>query len=94
MSLEAAVFVSVTVAEHLIAQHSAIKMLHSRVKIILEYVKAVETGERTGRTFLIGQRVQRMSGEHLLLNEMFPPCTSLGEPPPPTDTPPKITRPL
>lgn len=36
-----------TVAEHLIAQHSAIKMLHSRVKIILEYVKAVETGEWT-----------------------------------------------
>ncbi|TNN73080.1 COP9 signalosome complex subunit 6 [Liparis tanakae] len=34
-----------TVAEHLIAQHSAIKMLHSRVKIILEYVKAVESGE-------------------------------------------------
>ncbi|XP_070692885.1 COP9 signalosome complex subunit 6 isoform X1 [Pempheris klunzingeri] len=33
------------VAEHLIAQHSAIKMLHSRVKIILEYVKAVESGE-------------------------------------------------
>lgn len=33
------------VAEHLIAQHSAIKMLHSRVKIILEYVKAVEAGE-------------------------------------------------
>lgn len=35
------------VAEHLIAQHSAIKMLHSRVKIILEYVKAVEAGEKT-----------------------------------------------
>ncbi|TSK87457.1 COP9 signalosome complex subunit 6 [Bagarius yarrelli] len=34
-----------TVAEHLIAQHSAIKMLHSRVKLILEYVKAVEAGE-------------------------------------------------
>uniref|UniRef100_A0A8C7DS50 COP9 signalosome complex subunit 6 n=1 Tax=Oncorhynchus kisutch TaxID=8019 RepID=A0A8C7DS50_ONCKI len=34
-----------TVAEHLIAQHSAIKMLHSRVKVILEYVKAVEAGE-------------------------------------------------
>uniref|UniRef100_A0A8D3D1I0 COP9 signalosome complex subunit 6 n=1 Tax=Scophthalmus maximus TaxID=52904 RepID=A0A8D3D1I0_SCOMX len=34
-----------TVAEHLIVQHSAIKMLHSRVKIILEYVKAVEAGE-------------------------------------------------
>lgn len=36
-----------TVAEHLIAQHSAIKMLHSRVKLILEYVKASEAG-RTG----------------------------------------------
>ncbi|CAO2630251.1 COP9 signalosome complex subunit 6 [Lemmus lemmus] len=34
-----------TVAEHLIAQHSAIKMLHSRVKLILEYVKASEAGE-------------------------------------------------
>uniref|UniRef100_A0A4W3GFA0 EIF3F/CSN6-like C-terminal domain-containing protein n=1 Tax=Callorhinchus milii TaxID=7868 RepID=A0A4W3GFA0_CALMI len=34
-----------TVAEHLIAQHSAIKMLHSRVRVILEYVKAVESGE-------------------------------------------------
>ncbi|KAL3848444.1 hypothetical protein ACJMK2_019301 [Sinanodonta woodiana] len=34
-----------TVAEHLIAQHSAIKMLHSRVQLILEYVKAVQAGE-------------------------------------------------
>ncbi|XP_069655760.1 COP9 signalosome complex subunit 6 isoform X2 [Haliaeetus albicilla] len=34
-----------TVAEHLIAQHSAIKMLHSRVKLILEYVRASEAGE-------------------------------------------------
>nr|XP_014431084.1 COP9 signalosome complex subunit 6 [Pelodiscus sinensis] len=34
-----------TVAEHLIAQHSAIKMLHSRVRLILEYVKASEAGE-------------------------------------------------
>jgi len=33
------------VAEHLSAQHSAIKMLTSRVRIILEYVKAVEAGE-------------------------------------------------
>uniref|UniRef100_A0ABI7YC03 COP9 signalosome complex subunit 6 n=1 Tax=Felis catus TaxID=9685 RepID=A0ABI7YC03_FELCA len=31
-----------TVAEHLIEQHSAIKMLHSRVKLIWEYVKASE----------------------------------------------------
>ncbi|KAL4225248.1 COP9 signalosome complex subunit 6 [Mactra antiquata] len=34
-----------SVAEQLIAQHSAIKMLHSRVKLILEYIKAVEAGE-------------------------------------------------
>lgn len=33
------------VAEHLIAQHSAIKMLHSRVRLILEYVRAAESGE-------------------------------------------------
>ena len=33
------------VAEHLLAQHSAIKMLASRIRIILDYVKAVETGE-------------------------------------------------
>lgn len=31
-------------SEHLTAQHSAIKMLHSRVKIILDYVKAVQAG--------------------------------------------------
>jgi COP9 signalosome complex subunit 6 len=34
-----------TVAEQLIAQHSAIKMLHSRVRIVLEYIKAVQAGE-------------------------------------------------
>lgn len=33
-----------TAAEHLSAQHSAIKMLHSRVKLILDYIKAVEQG--------------------------------------------------
>ncbi|XP_063044958.1 COP9 signalosome complex subunit 6-like isoform X2 [Engraulis encrasicolus] len=32
-------------AEHLVAQHSAIKMLHSRVRVILDYVRAVEAGE-------------------------------------------------
>jgi len=32
------------VAEHLQAQHSAIKMLHSRVKLILEYIKASQAG--------------------------------------------------
>lgn len=33
------------VAEHLTAQHSAIKMLHSRVKLVSEYMKAVQSGE-------------------------------------------------
>jgi len=33
------------VAEHLTAQFNAVKMLHSRVKVILEYVKAVQAGE-------------------------------------------------
>lgn len=32
------------VAEHLNAQHNAIKMLHSRVKLILSYIKAIENG--------------------------------------------------
>jgi len=36
------------VAEHLVAQHSAIKMLHSRVKLVLRYVQAVESGELKG----------------------------------------------
>ena len=31
-------------AEHLQAQHSAIKMLYNRIKAILEYVKAVRSG--------------------------------------------------
>jgi len=35
---------SSTVSEHLSAQHNAIKMLHNRVKILLEYIKAVEAG--------------------------------------------------
>lgn len=32
------------VAQHLQAQHSAIKMLHSRVRLVLEYVRAVAGG--------------------------------------------------
>lgn len=33
------------VAEHLTAQYSAIKMLHSRVRLVLEYMKAVQNGQ-------------------------------------------------
>jgi COP9 signalosome complex subunit 6 len=32
------------VAEHLIAQSIAIKMLYSRVKLVLQYIKAVDEG--------------------------------------------------
>lgn len=38
----------ISVAEHLTAQHSAIKMLHSRVKLVLRYVQAVQNGELKG----------------------------------------------
>ena len=41
-------FMCITVAEHLTAQHSAIKMLHSRVKLVLRYVQAVQSGELQG----------------------------------------------
>lgn len=33
------------VAEHLSAQHSAIKMLHSRVRLVLDYLRMVEAGK-------------------------------------------------
>ena len=33
-----------SVTKHLAAQHSAIKMLHSRVMVILQYVKAMQQG--------------------------------------------------
>ena len=40
---------SSTVAEHLVAQHSAIKMLHSRVHLVLQYIKAVQSGKGLSR---------------------------------------------
>merc|ERR1712142_1413994 len=36
------------VSDHLTAQYSAIKMLHSRVKLIMDYVKAVDEGTLKG----------------------------------------------
>ena len=35
-----------SVSEQLAAQHSAIKMLHNRVKLVLDYLKAVEAGKK------------------------------------------------
>lgn len=52
MKIVVCVCVWSSVAEHLIAQHSAIKMLHSRVKVILEYVKAVQAGETPQHTHM------------------------------------------
>ena len=34
-----------TVADHLIAQHNAIKMLHNRVRLVLRYIQAVHEGK-------------------------------------------------
>lgn len=38
-------YIIFAVADHLVAQNVAIKMLHSRVKLVLDYVKAVSEGE-------------------------------------------------
>lgn len=42
-------------AEHLNAQHSAIKMLHSRVKLILVYIKAIENGTLPGNSEILSE---------------------------------------
>ena len=36
-----------TVSQHLSAQHSSIKMLHSRVTVILQYIKAMQQGKHS-----------------------------------------------
>lgn len=51
------------VAEHLTAQHSAIKMLHSRVKLVLEYMKAVQNGQ--------------LAANHEILREAYSLCHRL-----------------
>jgi len=46
-----------TVAEQLIAQHNAIKMLYSRVKLVLAYIQAVEKGQKVHwNVYLSGKR--------------------------------------
>jgi len=41
---------SVAVSEQLTAQYGAVKMLHSRVQLILDYLKAVQTGEEVSKS--------------------------------------------
>ncbi|KAF7998518.1 hypothetical protein HCN44_010926 [Aphidius gifuensis] len=51
------------VVEHLMAQHSAIKMLYQRVKLILAYLQAVEAGEFKGNHEIL--RAARSLAHHL-----------------------------
>lgn len=51
------------VAEHLTAQHSAIKMLYSRVRLVLEYMKDVQT--------------EQLPRNHEILREAFSLCHRL-----------------
>lgn len=58
------------VAEHLTAQHSAIKMLHSRVRLVLEYVRAVQAGrlphshEVLREAYSLSHRLPVLHGDH------------------------------
>lgn len=45
-------FCCFVVAEQLAVQHSAVKMLHTRVRLILDYVQAVQAGVSNNRSFL------------------------------------------
>lgn len=51
------------VVEHLMAQHSAIKMLYQRVKLVLAYLQAVEAGELEGNHEIL--RAARSLAHHL-----------------------------
>lgn len=61
------------VAEHVSVQHSAIKMLSGRVKIILEYVKAVEKGDLPYNHEIMRQAKALSSRLPVLENERFEP---------------------
>lgn len=61
------------VAEHVGVQHSAIKMLYSRVRIILEYVKAVEAGSLPYNHEIMRQAKALADRLPVLENERFEP---------------------
>lgn len=71
------------VAEHLIAQHSAIKMLHYRVKLVLAYVKAVESGilkpnhEILREAYSLSQRLPVVQSEQFR-QEFYTQCNDVG----------------
>ncbi|KAJ8985518.1 hypothetical protein NQ317_015063 [Molorchus minor] len=76
------------VAEHLTAQHSAIKMLHSRVRLVLEYMKAVQNGQlprnheilREAYSCAIGCRLfkGRDLGKIFIMLQNVPQCNDVG----------------
>lgn len=71
------------VAEHLSAQHSAIKMLHSRVKLVLEYLRGVESGqlprnhEILRSVYSLSHRLPVVQGQHFH-QEFYNQCNDVG----------------
>lgn len=53
-----------SVAEQLSAQHGAVKMLHSKVRVILDYIKAVQSGT-----------VKQMCVQATTMLSLPPPCS-------------------
>lgn len=51
------------VAEQLTATHGAVKMLHTRVRLILDYLKSVRTGNTTLHALFIILLYRRVSNE-------------------------------
>jgi COP9 signalosome complex subunit 6 len=60
-----------TVSDHLTAQYSAIKMLHSRVRLIMDYVKAVDDGTLTGNNEILRDIKSLVHKLPLMDNEQF-----------------------
>ena len=51
------------VAEQLTATHGAVKMLHTRVRLILDYLKSVRAGNTTPHAIFIILLYRRVSNE-------------------------------
>uniref|UniRef100_A0A6M2DKH8 COP9 signalosome complex subunit 6 n=1 Tax=Xenopsylla cheopis TaxID=163159 RepID=A0A6M2DKH8_XENCH len=71
------------VAEHLTAQYSAIKMLHSRVRLVLEFMREVESGRRTAShdilrdAYCLSHRLPVLQSEQFR-HEFYNQCNDVG----------------
>lgn len=71
------------VAEHLVAQESAIKMLNTRIKIVLKYIKDVEAGklpanqEILREIYALSHRLPVMQGA-AFQEEFYTQCNDVG----------------